>query len=124
VGLHPVWLMFSLFAFGALFGFVGMIVAVPVAAAVGRRAAFVVRRYRASEFYLRPPRRRLATGLTRHGEDRNGPGWKGEDGKGEGGRAKTGPGRAPKQLALDLPVEPSFGRDGSCRRPLTKRRSQ
>jgi predicted PurR-regulated permease PerM len=54
VGLHPVWLMFSLFAFGALFGFVGMIVAVPVAAAVGVVLRFVVRRYRASEFYLRP----------------------------------------------------------------------
>ena len=35
VGLHPVWLMFALFAFGALFGFVGLLVAVPAAAAVG-----------------------------------------------------------------------------------------
>jgi predicted PurR-regulated permease PerM len=29
VGLHPVWLMFALVAFGALFGFVGLLVAVP-----------------------------------------------------------------------------------------------
>ena len=32
VGLHPVWLMFALSAFGSVFGFVGMLVAVPVAA--------------------------------------------------------------------------------------------
>jgi predicted PurR-regulated permease PerM len=54
VGLHPVWLMFALFAFGALFGFVGMIVAVPVAAAMGVMLRFLARRYRASDYYLRP----------------------------------------------------------------------
>jgi predicted PurR-regulated permease PerM len=54
VGLHPVWLMFALFAFGTLFGFVGMIIAVPVAAAIGVVLRFLVRRYRASDFYLRP----------------------------------------------------------------------
>ncbi len=32
VGLHPVWLIFALSVFGSLFGFVGMLVAVPVAA--------------------------------------------------------------------------------------------
>ena len=37
VGLHPVWLMFALFAFGSLFGFVGVLLAVPLAAG-GRRA--------------------------------------------------------------------------------------
>ena len=35
IGLHPVWLMFALFAFGELFGFVGLIIAVPTAAALG-----------------------------------------------------------------------------------------
>ena len=30
IGVHPVWLMFALFAFGALFGFVGVLLAVPV----------------------------------------------------------------------------------------------
>ncbi|MEZ5751196.1 MAG: AI-2E family transporter, partial [Paracoccaceae bacterium] len=35
VGLHPVWLIFALSVFGGLFGFVGMLVAVPVAAAIG-----------------------------------------------------------------------------------------
>ncbi|MFV2001422.1 MAG: AI-2E family transporter [Paracoccaceae bacterium] len=35
IGLHPVWLLFALTAFGTLFGFVGLLVAVPVAAAIG-----------------------------------------------------------------------------------------
>ena len=35
IGLHPVWLLFALSLFGALFGFAGMLVAVPVAAAIG-----------------------------------------------------------------------------------------
>lgn len=51
VGLHPVWLMFALFAFGSLFGFVGLLLAVPMAAAVGVLARFAVRRYLASSFY-------------------------------------------------------------------------
>jgi len=54
VGLHPVWLMFALFAFGALFGFLGVMVAVPVAAAIGVLLRFAVQRYRASDYYLRP----------------------------------------------------------------------
>ncbi|HMK90169.1 MAG TPA: AI-2E family transporter [Methylocystis sp.] len=53
VGLHPVWLMFALFAFGSLFGFVGMIIAVPVAAAIGVILRFLTRRYRESGFYRR-----------------------------------------------------------------------
>ncbi len=51
VGLHPVWLMFALFAFGALFGFVGLIVAVPAAAAVGVLVRFGLSRYLASPLY-------------------------------------------------------------------------
>lgn len=51
VGLHPVWLMFSLFAFGYLFGFVGLLLAVPLAAAAGVLIRFGVRRYRESELY-------------------------------------------------------------------------
>jgi predicted PurR-regulated permease PerM len=54
VGLHPVWLMFALFAFGALFGFTGLILAVPVAAALGVILRFVARRYRSSTLYLHP----------------------------------------------------------------------
>lgn len=52
VGLHPVWLMFALLAFGSLFGFTGLIVAVPVAAAIGVLLRFAIRRYRASPLYL------------------------------------------------------------------------
>ncbi|KPF41977.1 AI-2E family transporter [Rhizobium sp. AAP43] len=51
VGLHPVWLMFALFAFGALFGFVGVLVAVPAAAAVGVLVRFALSRYLDSDLY-------------------------------------------------------------------------
>lgn len=51
VGLHPVWLLFALSVFGALFGFVGLLVAVPVAAVVGVLARFLVERYKASLLY-------------------------------------------------------------------------
>ncbi|MBW3098744.1 AI-2E family transporter [Pseudohoeflea coraliihabitans] len=51
VGLHPVWLMFALFAFGALFGFVGMLVAVPAAAAFGVLVRFALERYLDSDMY-------------------------------------------------------------------------
>ena len=40
VGLHPVWVIFALFAFGYLFGFVGLLIAVPLAAAVGVLSRF------------------------------------------------------------------------------------
>ena len=52
IGLHPVWLIFALFAFGFLFGFVGMLVAVPLAAAVGVLVRFALKRYLASPLYL------------------------------------------------------------------------
>lgn len=51
VGLHPVWLMFALVAFGALFGFVGLLLAVPLAAAMGVIARFALRQYLASPLY-------------------------------------------------------------------------
>ncbi|MAW87704.1 MAG: AI-2E family transporter [Phyllobacteriaceae bacterium] len=51
VGLHPVWLMFALFAFGMLFGFVGLLIAVPAAAAVGVLARFGLKSYLASPVY-------------------------------------------------------------------------
>jgi predicted PurR-regulated permease PerM len=54
VGLHPVWVIFALLAFGALFGFTGLIMAVPVAAAAGVILRYLVRRYRESELYLAP----------------------------------------------------------------------
>jgi predicted PurR-regulated permease PerM len=51
IGLHPVWLMFSLLAFAYLFGFVGLLVAVPVAAAIGVLTRFLLRQYLASSYY-------------------------------------------------------------------------
>ncbi|WP_298434013.1 AI-2E family transporter [uncultured Jannaschia sp.] len=51
VGLHPVWLLLALSAFGSIYGFVGMLVAVPVAAALGVIARFVLARYRESLLY-------------------------------------------------------------------------
>jgi predicted PurR-regulated permease PerM len=51
VGLHPVWLLFALSAFGSVFGFVGLLVAVPVAAALGVVARFLTARYRDSALY-------------------------------------------------------------------------
>ncbi|MBN9036848.1 MAG: AI-2E family transporter [Rhizobiales bacterium] len=51
VGLHPVWLMFALFAFGYLFGFVGLLVAVPASAAVAVLVRFAISRYLESPLY-------------------------------------------------------------------------
>ncbi|MCA0919220.1 AI-2E family transporter [Pseudooceanicola nanhaiensis] len=51
VGLHPVWLIFALSVFGSLFGFVGMLVAVPLAAALGVLARFMIDQYKDSRLY-------------------------------------------------------------------------
>lgn len=51
VGLHPVWLIFALSVFGSLFGFVGMLVAVPVAAAIGVLMRFAISQYKDSRLY-------------------------------------------------------------------------
>ncbi|WP_341704271.1 AI-2E family transporter [Ferrovibrio sp.] len=57
VGLHPVWIMFGLFAGGALFGFLGMLLAVPVAAVIGVLTRYTLQRYRDSHLFHggRPP---------------------------------------------------------------------
>ncbi|WBU63116.1 AI-2E family transporter [Paracoccus aerodenitrificans] len=51
VGLHPVWLLLALSVFGALFGFVGMMVAVPLAASLGVLVRFAAQRYVESPLY-------------------------------------------------------------------------
>lgn len=51
VGLHPVWLLLALSVFGALFGFVGMIIAVPLAAALGVLVRYAAERYKESPLY-------------------------------------------------------------------------
>jgi predicted PurR-regulated permease PerM len=64
VGLHPVWLIFALSAFGALFGFVGLLVAVPVAAAIGVLVRYAIGRYQEGRLYR---------GLEAVGSDRRDP---------------------------------------------------
>ena len=51
VGLHPVWLILALSMFGSLFGFVGMLAAVPIAAALGVVTRFATEQYRESVLY-------------------------------------------------------------------------
>ncbi|MCB9988498.1 MAG: AI-2E family transporter [Rhodospirillales bacterium] len=51
VGLHPLWILFALLAGGTLFGIVGMLLAVPVAAVIGVLLAFAIKQYKASPFY-------------------------------------------------------------------------
>jgi predicted PurR-regulated permease PerM len=51
VGLHPVWLIFAMFAFGYLFGFVGLLIAVPLGAAIAVLLRFALRQYFASPLY-------------------------------------------------------------------------
>lgn len=52
VGLHPVWILFSLSAFGFLFGFVGLMVAVPMAAIIGVFFRFGLKQYLDGVLYL------------------------------------------------------------------------
>ncbi len=56
VELHAVWVIFALFAGGVAFGFLGVLLAVPIAAAMGVLARHWLRRYLESPLYLDPPR--------------------------------------------------------------------
>ena len=59
VGLHPVWIIFGLLSGGAIFGFVGILIAVPVTAAIGVLACFFMDQYLGSTLYLdKKPKRR------------------------------------------------------------------
>ena len=51
VGLHPVWILFALLAGGAMFGFLGVLVAVPVAAVIGVLVRHLYALYQNSRFY-------------------------------------------------------------------------
>ncbi len=51
IGVHPVWVLFALFVFGYLFGFVGALIAVPLAAAVGVLIRFALDKYLDSSVY-------------------------------------------------------------------------
>lgn len=62
VELHAVWVIFALFAGGVVFGFLGVLLAVPIAAAIGVVARHWLRRYLESPLYLDPPRTGTGSG--------------------------------------------------------------
>jgi len=51
IGLHPLWMLFAMLSGAALFGFVGVLIAVPVAAVLGVLVRFGVTRYQHSAYY-------------------------------------------------------------------------
>jgi predicted PurR-regulated permease PerM len=55
IGLHPVWMMFSLLAFSYVFGFVGLLLAVPLAAATGVFVRYGLNKYLKSKLYTGIP---------------------------------------------------------------------
>ena len=55
VELHAVWVIFALFAGGAAFGFLGVLLAVPMAAVIGVLCRFWLHRYLQSPLYLELP---------------------------------------------------------------------
>lgn len=80
VGLHPVWIIFALLSGGALFGFVGLLLAVPVAAAIGVLVRFGIGRYLMSPLYhghhqvMAPGKREDADGAPQLIDPATGPG--------------------------------------------------
>ena len=51
IGLHPVWVMFALLAGGVLLGFLGLMIAVPLAAVIGVLVRFAIGKYKKSSLY-------------------------------------------------------------------------
>ena len=51
IGLHPIWLIFGLFSFAALFGLTGIIFSMPLTAAAGVVIKFLLAKYYKSHFY-------------------------------------------------------------------------
>lgn len=62
ININPVWMMFALLALGAVFGFVGLLLAVPMAAIASVLVRYGVRKYKESPLYL---------GTVRSGPDRD-----------------------------------------------------
>ncbi len=55
VGLHPVWIIFGMLAGAALFGFVGILLAIPITAIIGVLTRFAIKQYQASSYYNDAP---------------------------------------------------------------------
>jgi predicted PurR-regulated permease PerM len=53
IGLHPVWILFALLAGGAVFGFTGILLAIPAAAVIGVLSRFGISQYLRSATYLK-----------------------------------------------------------------------
>ena len=51
VGLNDVWMLFALLAGGTLFGFLGILLAFPLFAAIGVILSFILKKYKASNYY-------------------------------------------------------------------------
>ncbi|MGB1539683.1 MAG: AI-2E family transporter [Rickettsiales bacterium] len=61
VGLHPAWVIFGMLTGAVLFGFVGILLAVPLTAVIGVLARFATERYRQSDYYLGKQRPKRST---------------------------------------------------------------
>jgi predicted PurR-regulated permease PerM len=57
IRLHPLWVIFAVLAGGAVFGWLGVLLAVPAVAAIGVLMRFALSRYRASTLYRGGARR-------------------------------------------------------------------
>lgn len=55
VNMHPVWIIFALFAGGSLFGFLGVLLGVPIAVVISVVLRYAFRRYRESPHYNEQP---------------------------------------------------------------------
>jgi predicted PurR-regulated permease PerM len=75
ININAVWLMFALFAFALLFGFVGLLLAVPLAAIAGVLTRYVLKKYQESQLYSGRPSKpaHAATASERHLDDNNEP---------------------------------------------------
>jgi len=65
IGLHPVWLMFALFAFGYVFGFLGLLLAVPMAAAAGVLVRYALSHYLKSRLFTGTPAQDAAPAIVK-----------------------------------------------------------
>ncbi|MCZ6886539.1 MAG: AI-2E family transporter [Rickettsia endosymbiont of Ixodes persulcatus] len=51
IGLHPLWIIFSIFACGSLFGIIGIFFAIPIAGITKILLLNLIKFYKSSKFY-------------------------------------------------------------------------